>query len=50
MIIPANWATMKAATPQTALFPAKVSEKDRAMVTAGLVKEVEAVNQYAEVM
>jgi hypothetical protein len=26
-------------------YPAKVSESDRAMVTAGLAKEVEAVNQ-----
>jgi hypothetical protein len=35
---------------QTAAIPAKVSESDRAMVTAGLAKDVEAVNQYAEVM
>ena len=31
-------------------MPAKVSEKDRATVTAGLAKEVDAVNQYAAVM
>jgi hypothetical protein len=39
----------KAATPEGAI-PAKVSESDLAMVTAGLAKDVEAVNQYAEVM
>jgi len=42
--IPASWATTKAATPPGAI-PANVSESDRAMVTAGLAKEVEAVNQ-----
>ena len=42
--IPASWDTMKAATPLGAI-PAKVSESDRAIVTAGLAKEVEAVNQ-----
>ena len=31
-------------------YPAKVSEKARATVTAGLAKEVDAVNQYADVM
>jgi hypothetical protein len=31
-------------------IPAKVFDNDRAMVTAGLAKEVEAVNQYAAVM
>jgi hypothetical protein len=35
---------MKAATP-TGAIPANVSESDRAMVTAGLANEVEAVNQ-----
>src|SRR5258706_4686090 len=41
----AGWRdTMKAATPPGAM-PAKVSESERAMVTAGLAKEVEAVNQ-----
>jgi hypothetical protein len=40
---------MKAVTPEGAM-PAKVFESDRAMVTAGLANEVEAVNQYAEVM
>ena len=42
--IPANWATMKAVTPDGAM-PAKVSDSARAMVTAGLANEVEAVNQ-----
>jgi hypothetical protein len=41
---PATWATMKPATPAGAI-PAKVSDSERAMVTAGLAKEVEAVNQ-----
>ena len=31
-------------------IPAKVSLKDLAMVTAGLAKDVDAVNQYAAVM
>ncbi len=31
-------------------MPAKVSEKTRATVTAGLAKLVELVNQYAAVM
>jgi hypothetical protein len=35
---------MKTGTPAGAI-PANVSESDRAMVTAGLAKEVEAVNQ-----
>jgi hypothetical protein len=42
--IPASWEKMKAATPVGAI-PAKVSESDRAIVTAGLAKDVEAVNQ-----
>ena len=40
---------MKAITPAGAM-PANVSETERAMVTAGLAKDVDAVNQYAEVM
>ena len=32
------------------LIPAKVSLSERAIVTAGLANEVEAVNQYAPVM
>ena len=40
---------MKAKTPAGAM-PAKVSENERAMVTAGLAKDVEAVNQYAAAM
>jgi hypothetical protein len=35
---------MKAGTPAGAM-PANVSDSDLAMVTAGLAKEVEAVNQ-----
>jgi hypothetical protein len=35
---------MKANTPEGAM-PAKVPESDRAMVTAGLANDVEAVNQ-----
>jgi hypothetical protein len=31
-------------------MPAKVSDIDRARVTAGFANEVEAVNQYAAVM
>ena len=40
---------MNAATPAGAI-PANVSDSDRAIVTAGLANEVEAVNQYAAVM
>lgn len=47
--IPANCAMMKAVTPGGAI-PAKVSESDRAMVTAGLANDVDDVNQYAKVM
>jgi hypothetical protein len=47
--IPANWADMNAAIPAGAM-PAKVSESERAIVTAGFANDVEAVNQYAEVM
>jgi hypothetical protein len=42
-------ARMKGGTPDGSM-PAKVSESARAMVTAGLANEVEAVNQYADVM
>jgi hypothetical protein len=31
-------------------MPANVSETERAMVTAGLANDVDAVNQYADVM
>ncbi len=41
---PATCAAMNASTPAGAM-PAKVSVKDRAMVTAGFANEVEAVNQ-----
>jgi hypothetical protein len=44
MPIPASWAMMKASTPEGAM-PANVSESDRAIVTAGLANDVEAVNQ-----
>ena len=40
---------MKAVT-LTGAMPAKVSDSDRAIVTAGLANEVDAVNQYAAVM
>jgi hypothetical protein len=40
---------MKAGAPAGAI-PAKVLERARAIVTAGLANEVDAVNQYAEVM
>jgi hypothetical protein len=42
--IPSNCAAMKAVTPVGAM-PAKVSDSERAMVTAGLANDVEAVNQ-----
>ena len=40
---------MKAGAAEGSM-PAKVSEIERAIVTAGLVKDVGAVNQKAEVM
>jgi hypothetical protein len=42
--VPTSWAAMKAGAPLGAI-PAKVSDKARATVTAGLANEVEAVNQ-----
>jgi hypothetical protein len=47
--IPTSWAAMKATTPAGAM-PAKVSDNERATVTAGLANDVDAVNQYAAVM
>jgi hypothetical protein len=47
--IPVSWATMKATTPAGDI-PAKLSESDRAMVTAGFANDVDEVNQYAAVM
>jgi hypothetical protein len=47
--MPQSCAAMNATTPEGAI-PAKVSDKDRAIVTAGFAKDVDAVNQYAEVM
>src|SRR6516164_9026820 len=47
--MPPSWAARNAATPPGAM-PAKVSDIERATVTAGFAKDVEAVNQYAEVM
>lgn len=41
---PRNCATIKGATEEGAM-PAKVLDKLRAMVTAGLANDVEAVNQ-----
>src|SRR5215510_79567 len=46
---PRNWTQMNASTLVGAI-PAKVSLRPRAIVTAGLAKEVDAVNQYAAVM
>ncbi len=46
---PANWAAMKPGAWPGAM-PEKVSVKERAMVTAGLAYEVEAVNQEPAVM
>jgi len=46
---PISCATMNANTPPGAI-PAKVSDKARPIVTAGLANDVEAVNQYAAVM
>jgi hypothetical protein len=43
-IAPANWAMMKGTT-SCGRIPAKVSESALAMVTAGLAKDVDAVNQ-----
>jgi hypothetical protein len=40
---------MKAITPLGAI-PANVSDNDRATVTAGFAKDVEAVSQYAATM
>jgi hypothetical protein len=42
--MPVNCAAVNATTPLGAM-PAKVLESARAMVTAGLAKDVEAVNQ-----
>ena len=47
--MPTTWAEMKAGTPAGAI-PAKVFDRARAIVTAGLAKDVDAVNQYAAVM
>jgi hypothetical protein len=41
---PGNCAALNAAIPAGAM-PAEVSDRERAIVTAGLAKEVEAVNQ-----
>jgi hypothetical protein len=46
--MPTNCAEMKAGAPP-APIPANVSERERAIVTAGLAKEVEAVNQDVDV-
>jgi hypothetical protein len=44
MLAPISWAAMKAGTLPGAI-PAKVSLRPRASVTAGLAKDVDAVNQ-----
>jgi hypothetical protein len=41
--MPASCAAMNCTAPEGAI-PAKVSDNERAIVTAGLAKEVEAVN------
>ena len=46
---PTSWATTKPGTEAGAM-PAKVSVNARPMVTAGLAKLVEDVNQYAAPM
>ena len=46
---PANCAATKGST-SSGRMPAKVSERERAMVTAGLANEVDDVNQYAAAM
>ena len=46
---PMSCATMKAGTPPGEM-PANVSDSDRAIVTAGFAKDVDAVNQYAAVI
>jgi hypothetical protein len=45
-IAPAPWATTNPGT-SAGRMPAKVSVRARASVTAGLAKDVDAVNQYA---
>jgi hypothetical protein len=47
--MPTSCAAMNANTPLGAI-PAKVSDNERAIVTAGFANDVEAVNQYAAVM
>jgi hypothetical protein len=42
--VPASCAAMNKGA-ETGAMPAKVSDRQRAIVTAGLAKEVEAVNQ-----
>jgi hypothetical protein len=46
---PTIWAAMNGATELGAM-PANVSENTRPIVTAGLAKAVELVNQYAAPM
>jgi hypothetical protein len=46
---PVNWVTTNIGT-SIGLMPANVSVNARASVTAGLANEVDAVNQYAEVI
>ena len=47
--MPASCAAINASTPAGEI-PVNVSDKERAMVTAGFANDVDAVNQYAEVM
>ena len=46
---PANWAMTNGGT-SAGRMPAKVSVSERANVTAGFAKDVDDVNQYADVM
>ena len=48
-VAPSSWAAINGST-SIGRIPVKLSVIERARVTAGLAKEVEAVNQYAAVM
>ena len=48
-VAPKNWAMTKKGA-SSGRIPENVSEKQRAIVTAGFAKDVEAVNQYAAVI
>jgi len=46
---PTIWAAMNSGT-STGRIPEKVFDSERAIVTAGLANDVDAVNQYAAAM